>query len=97
MENEALEARLRACEAELHEIRQRNLRVEADKAWETSGTRICAVAAVTYLLGALLFLLIDAPHPLRNALVPTLGYVLSTRSLPAVRRWWQRRHSRMVN
>lgn len=75
-------------EQELRELKERNARVELDKAWEKSATRIGTIMAVTYVLAAIVFTLIGADRVLRNAVIPTLGYFLSTQSLPAVKKWW---------
>jgi hypothetical protein len=83
-----MQQRIEQIELELARIRRRNARVASEKAWETSHTRVAWILISTYLLTALVFWLIDVPYPLANALVPTLGYYLSTRSIPFVRRWW---------
>ncbi|MBI5225779.1 hypothetical protein HY994_00885 [Candidatus Micrarchaeota archaeon] len=69
-------------------IRSRNARVEADKAWETSWTRRLIIAAITYILASALLVWIRAPQPFLAALVPTLGYVLSTLTLPFAKQYW---------
>lgn len=73
---------------EIEIIKERNKRVEADKAWETSRTRRGFIAVVTYLIAAVWLLLIDDSYPLLKAFVPAVGYILSTLSLPFVKRWW---------
>jgi len=62
--------------------------VEGDKAWETSKTRRAIIAAATYAIVLYFLLLINAPNPYFNALVPTIGYVLSTLSLPFIKNRW---------
>jgi hypothetical protein len=84
--------RLTEVEAELQAIRQRNKRVESEKAWEQSWFRVGWIVFLTYVLTAAVFWLIGVHYFMLNALVPTLGYVLSTQSLPFVRRWWLRRY-----
>lgn len=76
-----LEQRITAIEA-------RNRRVEAEKAWETSWFRVLTITAGTYLAATILLSMIEVPDPYLGALVPTLGYFLSTLSLPALKRWW---------
>ena len=72
-------------------IEERNRRVEADKAWETSATRRIAILIGTYaILGAYLWA-IDVPRPWLNAIVPAVGFALSTLILTPARRWWERR------
>jgi len=82
------EERLQKIESELAEIRARNTRVTSDKAWETSWTRTFSVALVTYVCAAILLYMINTANYLLGALVPTLGYILSTQSLPVVKNWW---------
>ena len=72
-------------------MKERNKRVESDKAWETSFTRRIFIAAVTYVTAAIWLLTIHDTNPLLKALVPTGGYLLSTLSLPPIKRWWGRR------
>jgi len=78
-------------EERLRIIEERNGRVETDKAWETSWCRALAISLVTYVLAAIIFYLIDAPHIFRNALIPTAGFILSTLSLPPLKRFWAKR------
>jgi len=73
---------------ELRAIKERNARVEADKAWETSKTRRGLIASVTYLLSVLIFNMINAPNPWLTALVPAAAYALSTLTLPFLKKWW---------
>lgn len=75
----------------LEAIEERNSRVEADKAWERSFTRVSVIALITYAAAVIFLLSVELPHPFLNALVPAIGYVLSMQSLPIVKRWWQRR------
>jgi hypothetical protein len=73
---------------ELATIKERNARVEREKAWETSWTRRLMIATITWSAAfAWLVSLGVHPAPL-HALVPTAAYFVSTLSLPVVRRWW---------
>ena len=73
---------------EIERIKERNERVEADKAWETSWTRKIVIAAFTYLLAAIILASIGAPAPLINAFIPTLGFVLSTMTFDFIKKQW---------
>ena len=73
---------------ELAAIRERNKRVEADKAWETSRFRTLSITIITYIVAALVMYLIDVKDFLLNALVPTAGFFLSIQSLPSIKNWW---------
>jgi len=75
-------------EDELQEIKARNVRVEADKAWETSHFRKIIIVAATYFLVFLLMLVIGVEKPYLGALVPTLGFYVSTLSLEFAKSFW---------
>lgn len=77
-------------EKEIEKIKQRNARVEADKAWETSLFRKILIAALTYVVVVLFFMFADLPKPFVNAIVPTAGFVLSTLSIPLFKKFWIR-------
>jgi hypothetical protein len=70
------------------EIQARNERVEREKAWETSWTRRLVIAGATWVAAWLWLRGLAVEHAARQALVPTLAYVVSTFSLPFLRRWW---------
>jgi len=88
MAEENLEERVRQIEITLSNIAERNRKVELEKAWETSRTRVLAVVALTYALMCLIFWVIGVSSYFVNAIVPTVGYFLSTQSLPIVKRLW---------
>tara|TARA_Y100000310_G_C20672175_1_gene810874 strand:- start:919 stop:1173 length:255 start_codon:yes stop_codon:yes gene_type:complete len=75
---------------EIQTLKDRNKRVEQDKAWETSIFRRVSIAVLTYIVIVLFFLAANLPNPLVNAIVPTTGFVLSTLSLPLLKRIWLR-------
>lgn len=75
-------------EQEINKIKIRNDRVEADKAWEISWTRKILVAILTYLVIALFLFIIKAQRPLLTAIIPTLGFMLSTASLSFAKKVW---------
>lgn len=71
---------------------ERNARVEADKAWERSYVRIGSIAIVTYVFVALVLYLIGVEQFYISAIVPVIGYLLSTLSLPVLKDWWVKNH-----
>jgi len=75
-------------EVEILKIKERNKKVELDKAWETSWTRTIVLTITTYILASLLLLVIKNQNPFINALIPTLGYFLSFQTLPFIKKWW---------
>ena len=87
-----METRIQKLEGEIGAIKDRNARVEAEKAWETSWFRVGSIMAVTYVIATVALYAIGNDNPLRNALIPTIGYFLSTQSLPFIKQWWINRH-----
>jgi len=73
---------------EINLIKERNQRVEIDKAWETSIFRIVFVLIMTYIITAVVFYFIGINNFLLNALIPAVGFYLSTQSLPFIKKWW---------
>ena len=76
-----MEDRLNKIETELEVIKKRNLKVEADKAWEISLFRKIVVAVITYIVAAAALYFIGVSNYLLSAVIPTLGFILSTLSL----------------
>lgn len=72
----------------LDEIKERNARVEADKAWETSWVRRLFIASVTYVIAAFYMNYAGLGNAYLSAFVPTGGYLLSTLSLPYLKKIW---------
>lgn len=81
-------ANLEQLAREIEEIKARNQRVEADKAWETSWTRRLIVLIFTYLVIVVFFYFANLPNPFANAVVPAVAFVISTLSIPLFKTWW---------
>jgi len=75
-------------EKRLEIIEQRNMKVENDKAWETSFVRKLSILIITYFCVALFLYIIEVENFYISALIPTMGYYLSTLSLPIVKNIW---------
>lgn len=75
---------------QLTAIQERNKRVEQDKAWEVSWTRRLFIVVATYIIAVVWLMLIKDTYPLLKACVPAGGYLLSTLSLPIIKRWWKK-------
>lgn len=73
---------------EIAAIHDRNRKVEADKAWETSWARRLVIAAMTYIVALVWLFVIKNSSPWFNAFIPAVGYILSTLSLPAIKNFW---------
>ncbi len=79
---------LEQLQIEIEEIKKRNQRVEADKAWETSWTRKIIILCLTYIVISIFFFFAKLSKPFLNAIVPSLTFVLSTLSIPLFKKWW---------
>ena len=75
-------------EERLKTIEKRNKKVELDKAWETSWSRKIIIAILTYIVIVLFFHVTQLTKPFINSIVPTIGFVLSTLSLPFFKKIW---------
>lgn len=82
---------LKELEEEIIKIKERNKKVELDKAWETSWTRKICIMVLTYIV------VITYSYLIRNnnniwlsSLVPVIGFTLSTLSLKLVRKLWEK-------
>jgi len=75
-------------EKEIELLKARNARVEKDKAWEVSWTRRFFIATSTYIVAGVWLVVIQDTNPWLKALVPSVGYLLSTLSIPVVKTWW---------
>jgi hypothetical protein len=69
-------------ENEIAKIKERNKRVELDKAWETSWTRKICICILTYIVVVIYSYLINKNNNIwLSSLVPVIGFTLSTVSL----------------
>mgnify|MGYP000228436451 CR=1 FL=1 len=81
MNSKTLEERVQA-------IEKRNREVEVDKSLEGSWTRKLLIIIFTYLSIALYLKFIVGIDPWINAVVPSLGFLLSTLTLPFFKSVW---------
>lgn len=75
-------------EKEIAKIKERNRRVEGDKAWETSWTRRVFIAASTYILISIFLIIVKVEKPFLSAIIPAVAYLVSTFSLDALKSRW---------
>ena len=75
---------------DIEEIKARNARVDLNKAWETSFARKILITILTYIVIVLFFFFAELPKPFLSAIVPTIGFVLSTASIPFFKRLWMK-------
>jgi len=83
-----MEQQIEKLKQEVACIIERNKRVEADKAWETSWFRVVSIMVLTYIFAIMFLYFIHANNIFLNALVPVIGFFLSTQSLPIIKNWW---------
>lgn len=72
----------------ISKIEQRNRRVELDKAWEGSATRKFLVFLCTYIVIGIFMWSIGLEKPHIQAIIPSIGFMLSTLTIPFAKRVW---------
>ena len=79
-------------EVEVNKIKDRNHKVETDKKWETSWTRRICIGILTYIVVvAYSYLISKSTNIFLSSVVPVIGFLLSTLSLKAVRKIWEKK------
>lgn len=81
-------ASLDELEREINKLKERNRRVELDKKWETSLARRGLLIIFTYLAIGLYLNAIQVENPWINAVVPSVGFLLSTLTLSYFKNLW---------
>lgn len=79
-------------EKRLEAIESRNKRVELDKAWEISILRRFLIVIFTYLSIGFYMWAIGVENSLLNAVIPSVGFGLSTLTLPFFKKLWIEKH-----
>lgn len=78
---------------EIELIKQRNKRVELDKAWETSWVRKICICILTYIIVVVYSYVINTiSNIFLSSLVPVIGFTLSTLSLKQIRKIWEKKN-----
>ena len=78
-------------EKEIELIKERNKRVEKDKAWETSWTRRICIMVLTYIVVVIYSYIVQKYNNIFfSSIVPVIGFTLSTLSLKLVRKIWEK-------
>lgn len=85
------ESGIEQLEARIDALEKRNKRVELDKAWEGSLARKAIIVTVTYTVVVAFLLMIGNDQPFINALVPPIGFFLSTLVVGGVKKHWIRK------
>ena len=79
---------LEQLEEEINSIKKRNIRVEVDKAWETSWARKILIFILTYIVIVIFFIVAKLAKPFLNPLVPAVAFWLSTLTVPIFKKRW---------
>ena len=83
---------MKELEKEIELIKQRNKRVEKDKAWETSWTRRICIMILTYIVVVIYSYIVQKYNNIFfSSIVPVIGFTLSTLSLKLVRKIWEKK------
>ncbi len=77
-------------EERVSKIEERNRKVELDKKWEGSLVLIFSVSVITYIVAVIALCTIKAPKPYLNSLIPVIGFILSTQSIPFIKKIWMK-------
>lgn len=78
-------------EKEIKDIKERNKKVELDKAWETSWVRRICIMILTYIVVVIYSYIVSKYNNIfLSSLVPVIGFTLSTLFLKLVRKLWQK-------
>lgn len=83
--------RIEELEKRIKDIESRNKRVEMDKAWETCLLRKTLIIIFTYVFAVLYLKIADTTNPWFGAVVPCVGFYLSTQSINIIKSWWIKR------
>lgn len=75
-------------EQRIEKIEDRNKKVEADKAWETSWARKVLLMLFTYLAIGVYLRVIKIDRPWLNAIVPSVAFMISTLTMPFFKSLW---------
>ena len=80
--------KLEELEERINKIEKRNKMVEGDKAWETSTLRKVLIIIMTYIFAVLYLKIADTTNPYFGAVVPCVGFFLSTQTIKIVKKYW---------
>ena len=69
-------------------IEARNAKVEGDKAWEASWTRRLSIMLLTYFVVVAYLHFVIHIDPWINAIVPVIGFFLSTLTVEFIKKRW---------
>ncbi len=83
-----MEKEIEELKKRIEDIEKRNKRVENDKAWETFFLRKVLIIVLTYIFAVLYLKIADTTNPFLGAVVPCVGFFLSTQTLNIIKKRW---------
>ena len=83
-----MDKKIEELEKKIKDIEERNKRVEKDKAWETSLLRKILIIILTYIFAVLYLKIADTTNPFFGAVVPCVGFFLSTQTINIIKKKW---------
>lgn len=83
-----LQKQIDGLHAEIEKIKERNKRVEADKAWETSWARAGLILLITYIFTTIFFLRTGQSPAYLLSLEPTAGLTIGLLSFGKLKSIW---------
>lgn len=83
-----MDKKIEELEKKIKDIEERNKRVEKDKAWETSLLRKILIIVLTYIFAVLYLKIADTTNPFFGAVVPCVGFFLSTQTINIIKKKW---------
>lgn len=86
--DDTMDRSIKELEERITNIENRNKKVEGDKAWETSTLRKVLILILTYIFAVLYLKIADTTNPFFGAVVPTVGFFLSTQTLNIIKKKW---------
>ena len=79
---------------EIEKIKERNKKVEKDKAWETSLLRKISIATLTYIVVVIYsYLTTNFSNIFLSSLVQVIGFILSNLSLKLIRNIFDKKYN----
>ncbi len=87
---------IQVLQQEVSLLNTRNRKVGLDKAWDQSLARTLFVAVMTFLCLGVYMSAIRVKNSWLSAIVPTVGFVLTTWSFPTAKNAWVRWHGTPV-
>lgn len=87
-----MEDKIKELENKIENIEKRNKKVEGDKAWGTCFLRKTLIIIMTYIFAVLYLKVADTTNPYFGAVVPCVGFYLSTQTVNFIKKNWLKKY-----